>query len=104
MRRYQKWLSMGLLTLTPHLALADELDSPATATGPAAAAPHNRKTSANQELAERVAKSLRKAQLNQYEIDIDVRSGVVTLVGTIAKPEQRAAAERAVSSVAGVTR
>ena len=50
------------------------------------------------------AKALRKAQLNQYEIDIDVRSGVVTMVGTIAKPEQRKAAEKAVSSVHGVTK
>jgi hypothetical protein len=104
MRRYQKWLSMGLLTLTPHLALADELDTPAGNAAPTAAVAPNKKSSANQELAERVAKSLRKAQLNQYEIDIDVRSGVVTLVGKIAKPDQKAAAEKAVSSVAGVTR
>ncbi|MBI3862181.1 MAG: BON domain-containing protein [Planctomycetia bacterium] len=100
MRRYQKWLSLGLLTLTPHFALADELHSPAAKSAPAA----QRKGSSNQELAEKVAKALRKAQLNQYEIDIDVRSGVVTLVGSIGKPAQRAAAEKAVGSVAGVTR
>ncbi len=104
MRRYQKWLSMGLLTLTPHLALADGLDSPAANGGSAAAATQRKKTSPNQELAERVAMALRKAHLNKYEIDIDVRSGVVTLVGSITKAEQRVAAERAVSSVAGVTR
>jgi hypothetical protein len=103
MRRYQKWLSVGLLTLTPHIALADELDSPAGQVSPAAASAQ-KKSSANQQLAEQVAKSLRKAKLNQYEIDIDVRSGVVTLLGKIGKPEQKSAAEKAVSSVPGVTR
>jgi hypothetical protein len=103
MRRYQKWLSLGLLAVTPHIALADELDSPAATAAPAAAAPA-KKASANQELAERVAKALRKARLNQYEIDIDVRSGIVTLLGSIGKPEQKAAVEKTVSAVPGVTR
>jgi hypothetical protein len=103
MRRYQKWLSMGLLALTPHIALADELDSPAATEAPPAAA-RAKKVSANQELAERVAKTLRDARLNKYEIDIDVRSGIVTLVGSVVKPEQKAAAEKAVSAVPGVTR
>lgn len=98
MRPYQKWLSMGLLALAPSIALAD-------AGSPAQNAPaQKRKSSANQELAERVAIALRKAKLSQYEIDIDARSGVVTLVGKIAKPEQRQAAENAVSSVPGVTK
>jgi hypothetical protein len=90
--------------VTPHLALADEFDIPEPETAPAAAASEKRKSSANQELAEDVAKALRKAQLSKHEIDIDVRSGVVTLIGTIAKPEQRAAAGKVVSSVPGVTR
>jgi hypothetical protein len=100
MRPYQKWLSVGLLALTPNIALADAFSQ----TSPSAEnAPARRKGVPNQELAERVAKALRQAKLSHYEIDIDVRSGVVTLVGKIAKPEQRIAAEKAVRSVPGVT-
>jgi hypothetical protein len=95
---------MGLLTLTPQLALADGFDSPAATTAAAAAAPVRRKSSANQELAERVAKALDKAKLGKYDIDIDVRDGVVTLLGSIGKSEQRAAAEKTALSVAGVKR
>ncbi|MBS0264298.1 MAG: BON domain-containing protein [Planctomycetes bacterium] len=104
MRRYQKWLSVGLLSLTPHFALADEINSPAGSSAPAAAAAQKQKSSPNQELADRVAKALSKARMNQYEIDIDARNGVVTLVGTIGKPEQRAAAEKVCLGVPGVTR
>jgi len=100
MRPYQKWLSMGLLALTPNIAFADAA-SPSPTANPAV---QKRKGVSNQELAERVAQALRKAKLTQYEIDIDARSGVVTLVGKISKPEQRKAAENAVGSVPGVTR
>src|SRR5580704_3179999 len=102
MRPYQKWLSLGLLALTPSIALADA----ATPTSKSGANPpaQKKKGVSNQELAERVAQALRKAKLSQYEIDIDARSGVVTLVGKISKPDQRIAAEKAVGSVAGVTK
>jgi hypothetical protein len=102
MRPYQKWLSMGLLALTPSIAFADA-GSPTPKTG-ANPPVQKKKGVSNQELAERVAQALRKAKLSQYEIDIDARSGVVTLVGRITKPEQRKAAENAVGSVPGVTR
>lgn len=102
MRPYQKWLSLGLLALTPNIAFAD-----AASPGPNAGANapmQKKKGVSNQELAQRVAQALRKAKLTQYEIDIDARSGVVTLVGKITKPEQRRAAENAVGSVPGVTK
>ena|SRR5579872_29633 len=101
MRPYQKWLSLGLLALTPSISLADAF---APSSKPGANAPAQQKRGIpNQELAERVAKALKQANLSHYEIDIDVRSGVVTLVGKIAKDEQRKAAEKAVRSVPGVT-
>jgi BON domain len=101
MRRYQKWLSMGLLAITPHLALADGAATPGA---PSAAS----KANPNQDLAQRVAKSLDKSlksgKLRDFDIDIDVRGGVVTLTGSVRKADQKAAAEKAVRSVAGVTR
>ncbi len=100
MRPYQKWLSLGLLALTPNMALADAF-SPTSKSGASAPA-QKKKGVPNQELAERVAQALRKAKLSQYEIDIDARSGVVTLFGKIAKREQRVAAEKAVRAVPGV--
>src|SRR4051794_16128609 len=102
MRPYQKWLSVGLLALSPSIAFADAF-SPASKSGASAPA-QKKKGVSNQELAERVAQALRKAKLSHYEIDIDARSGVVTLVGKISRPEQRKAVEKAVSSVPGVTR
>jgi len=102
MRPYQKWLSVGLLALSPSIAFADAF-SPASRSGANVPA-QKKKGVSNQELAERVAQALRKANLSQYEIDIDARNGVVTLVGKISKPEQRTAVQKAVSSVPGVTR
>jgi hypothetical protein len=102
MRSYQKWLSLGLMALTPNIAFADA-GSPASNSGANAPA-QKKKGSANQELAERVALALRKAKLSHYEIDIDARSGVVTMIGKISKPEQRTAAEKAVGAVPGVTK
>jgi hypothetical protein len=102
MRPYQKWLSLGLLALTPNIAFADAV-SP-TAKSAANAPAQKKKGVSNQELAERVAQALRKAKLSHYEIDIDARSGVVTLVGKISRPEQRKAAENAVGAVPGVSK
>ena len=101
MRPYQKWLSVGLLALTPNIALADAASSAPKSAANASA--QKKKGVPNQKLAEDVAKALRKANLSHYEIDIDVRSGVVTLVGKIAKAEQRKAVEKAVGTVPGVT-
>jgi hypothetical protein len=102
MRPYQKWLSLGLLALTPNIAFADAV-TPTSKSGASAPA-QKRKGVSNQELAERVAQALRKAKLSHYEIDIDARSGVVTLVGKISRPDQQEAAEKAVRSVPGVTK
>lgn len=108
MHRYQKWLSVGLLALTPGIAVAGALDSPQlkpgprSATGTARSAKKSR-ADANQELAEKIAKALRNAKISGYDIDIDVRDGVVILEGIVAGVEQRSAAAKVARTVPGVT-
>lgn len=107
MGRFQKWLCVGLLGLTPGIAAAGALDSPQLRLGQSPAttvARPARKTKAavNQELAEKIAKALRNSKLNGYDIDIDVRDGVVILSGFITAVEQREAATKAVRAVPGV--
>ena len=103
MRRYQKWLSVGLLALTPGVALAGPLNSPVNngTSNQRQATPG--KTVSNQDLANRVAAALRKAKLNGFEIEISVQNGVATLDGMVGSPEQRAAAQKA-ALVTGITK
>lgn len=108
MRPYQKWLSVGLLALTPGLAMAGALNSPILKPnqGAATAAARPAKKSrpaANQELADKIAKALRKSKLDGYDINIDVRDGVVILDGFVTRAEQRSAAAKAARAVPGVT-
>ncbi|HLJ11554.1 MAG TPA: BON domain-containing protein [Planctomycetaceae bacterium] len=110
MRRYQKWLSAGLLALTPGIALAGPLNSPvlqqstsSNAPSAAKAAPKAKPT-ANQQLAEKVAKALKKAKLSGYDIDIKVTNGVATLDGMVGSAEQRAAASKAAGTVSGIAK
>jgi hypothetical protein len=108
MRRYQKWLSVGLFALTPGIAMAGALNSPQLklGQGPATATtrPARRsKAAANQELAEKIAKALRNAKLDGYDIDIDVRDGVVVLDGFVTRNEQRNIAARVARNIPGVT-
>jgi len=105
MRRYQKWLSLGLLALTPGITLAGPLNSPllqssTSANSSTAAKP---KPNANQKLAEKVQKALKKANFHKYEIEIEVRDGVVTLDGMVSSVKQREMAGR-IAKVSGVTR
>jgi hypothetical protein len=88
MHRYQKWMSVGLLALTPGIAVAGALDSPQLKPGYGSATAGARtakktKAAANQELAEKIAKSMRNAKLSGYDIDIDVRDGVAILDGFV---------------------
>lgn len=105
MRRYQKWLSVGLLALTPGMATAGLLDGASrnSATPVAERSAKKSKKSQNQELALKVAKALQKAKLSGYDIQIDARDGVVTLDGTVGNREQQVAAAKVSSTVAGVT-
>ena len=98
MHRFQKWLSVGLLALTPGIAAADAAVGKSANEQPV----KRSKAAVNQDLAERVARAMRKAKLNGYDIEIDVRDGVVTLDGYVLGVEQRASAAKAAASVAGV--
>jgi osmotically-inducible protein OsmY len=113
MRRYQKWLSVGLMALTPGAAMAGLING-ASRGGPvsSAEAPVAEQFAAssqpepNQELAERVGKALQKlkqnGKLSGYDMQIDVREGVVTLDGTVVSHEQRVAAGKTSAKVHGV--
>jgi hypothetical protein len=72
--------------------------------GATAARPANKTRAAiNQELADKVAKALRSSKLNGYDIEIDVRDGVVILDGFVSVVDQRIAATKAARGVPGVT-
>ncbi len=105
MRRYQKWLSVGLIALTPGVTLAGPLDSPqqqSTSSAAAAAKPAQKaKGNTNQDIANRIKASLLKAKLHTFDIEISVDKGVATLDGAVGSPEQRKAAHKA-AMVAGV--
>lgn len=110
MRRYQKWLSLGLLALTPGITLAGPLNSPqlqqSTNPNPQYAAlkqSKKEKGNSNQETANKIASSLKKAKLSGFEIEISVQNGVATLDGMVASRDQRAAAAKA-ALVPGVHR
>lgn len=106
MRRYQKWLSVGLIALTPGITLAGPLNSPVLKPGvPQAAAPpaQRAKGGSNQELANKIAGNLKKAKLSGFEIEISVQDGVATLTGMVSNKSQRDAAGKA-AQVAGVKR
>ncbi len=94
MRRYQKWVvTLGIVAVTPGVTWAGPFDSLFTAkkSTPAAAD------------AESIARALRKAHLNGFDIEIEFKDGLATLKGKIADANQKAAATAAVSSVPGVS-
>ncbi len=110
MRGYQKWLSVGLLALTPGVAAAGLINEPpwvrrSNSASAAAAADRaaKKKKEINQDLAVRIGKALQKIKLNGYDIQIDVRDGVVTLDGSVGTRAQRTAAAKTSSAVPGVT-
>jgi hypothetical protein len=103
MRRYQKWLSVGLLALTPGVTLAGPLNSPIINGTSNQRQTTPGKTVSNQDLANRVAGALRKAKLNGFEIEISVQNGVATLDGMVGSADQKAAAQKA-AMVSGITK
>src|SRR5260221_2496090 len=109
MRRYQKWLTLGLMALTPGVTLAGPLNSPllkqsTTTNSPAASQSAQKKGGSNQEIANKIAAALKKAKLSGYEIEISVEKGVATLDGMVGSPAQREAAAKVVGSVSGISR
>lgn len=102
---HRKWiLTMGILALTtPGIASAGPFSLPTKAQSTQNV---QKSTTAqqNQKVAEAIAASLRKAQLNGYDIDIQFSKGTATLKGMIANPEQWNTATQIVRSIPGVNR
>jgi len=103
MRRYHSWLAaLGFAAATPGLALAGPLslfsgdrDSKPTASEPDAKA-------VNQQTANNIAKALRAAKLTGYNIDVEFKNGVATLIGEVPTAQQRDTAAQVTEQVSGV--
>jgi hypothetical protein len=100
---------MGLLALTPGVTLAGSLDSPqlkqSTIANPSLASKKADKSkgASNQDLANKIAASLKKARLSGFEIEISVQNGVAQLDGMVGSAAQREAAAKA-ALVPGITK
>lgn len=107
MRPFQQWLTaLGVIAVSPGLLMAGPFSGPKTAKPVAyESAPRNAsRPNGNQEMAEKVAAALRKANLSGYNIEIQFQGGTAQLNGAVASPQQKSAATKAVQSVAGVNR
>jgi osmotically-inducible protein OsmY len=116
MRKYGMWvLSLGLMAAAPGVTNADGfLGFGSRRTAPQVTAPRMTRTARprplpqaagaqnNQQVAERIARALRDARLNGYDVEIEFKNGVATLKGDIADPAQRAKALALVAQVPGV--
>lgn len=102
MRRYHSWLTaLGFAAATPGLALAGPLslfsgdrESQSTSEPDAKAA--------NQKVANDIAKALRSARLNGYNIEVEFKGGTATLIGEVPTSQQRELAAQVTRQVAGV--
>lgn len=114
MRKYRKWvLTLGLMVATPGIASANPLSKIFGKSSPRSAPvvkkqQQVRRTNvqrpSNQHVANGVAHALRSAKLNGYEMNIEVKNGVCTLLGKIGSAQQKANAARITRSVKGVQR
>jgi hypothetical protein len=103
MRRFQKWMCVGVLALTPGITMAGPFGLGKKEASSAPPAP-SRKQPSNQEQAYKVRDALKAAKLTGYEIEVEYQNGVARLNGMVSSPEQKAAATKAARSVPGVTR
>ena len=89
MRRYGKWvLTLGIVAVAPGLAPAASYPWQSNDTDASSGAPAQK--SKNQQVAENIALSLKKAAFHGYEIDIEFRNGLATLRGKVSDPRQKA--------------
>jgi len=96
MPRFGKWLlTLGLMAATPAAAFSAGPFGDSPAKPPA--------VRSNQQVAEDIAKVLRAARLNRYEMDVEFANGVCTLSGKVGTPQQKVQATQVVSKVQGVT-
>lgn len=108
MRKYGKWaLTLGLMAATPGLTLAapwsrSNAGDAASSKSEAAGQPSGK--SHNQEMADKIAVSLRNARLQGYDIEIEYKDGTVILKGRVTDPKQKDKATEVVQKIPGVQR
>lgn len=103
MRRYHSWLvALGFAAATPGLALAGPLSlfSSDRDSKPAASEPDAK--AINQRTANDIAKALRAARLSGYNIEVEFKGGVATLIGEVPTAQQRDTASQVTEQVQGV--
>jgi osmotically-inducible protein OsmY len=102
MRRYHSWLAaLGIAAATPGLASAGPL-SLFTGDRESRPASNADAKAENTKLANSVAKALRGARLEGYDIQVECRNGEATLLGNIPTAQQRSLATKATEAVPGV--
>ena len=100
MRRYQKWLTVGLLALAaPGMVLAGPTAKPATKARAQSAASSK---SSNQELANRVSQALEGSQIEIRGGEVEFQNGTAVVKGQVNSEAEKRAAEAVVRRVAGV--
>ncbi len=101
MRRYHSWLAaIGFAAATPGLALAGPLSLFSGDSQKSAAEPDAK--TANQKTANDIAKALRAARLNGYNIEVEYKNGAATLIGDVPTAQQRDMAAQVTRQVPGV--
>ena len=102
MRKYGKWLLvLGVLAANPAWSNADGLLSGLRSGGSTSQAVQKEQ---NQRKAEEVGYALRQAQLNGYDLEVEVRGDTVKLEGKVRDVTHRALAEQSCQRVPGITR
>lgn len=103
MRKYGKWaLTLGLMAATPSLGFTAPWSRKTDADQAAETAPASSSKPSNQQMADRIATSLRDARMQGFDIGIEYKNGVATLTGRVTDPAQKDKATQVVSRLQGV--
>lgn len=103
MRRYHSWLvALGFAAATPGLALAGPLSLFSGDRDSKQPASETDAKAINQRTANDIAKALRAARLSGYNIEVEFKGGVATLIGEVPTAQQRDTASQVTEQVPGV--
>lgn len=101
MRRLHSWLAaLGIAAATPGLTYAGPMSLFSNGDSRPAASSNAKAT--NQKVANDIAKALRSARLAGYDIEVEYKNGVATLIGQVPTAQQRAIANKVTQEVEGV--
>jgi hypothetical protein len=101
MRRFQTWLTVGLLAVAPAMCVAGPA-APKKTAATAASAARARPNPQNEETARRVRQAIESSDVSLYEIEIKVQDGTAVLNGTVSTPNDKRQAELLTRKVKGV--